>query len=69
MVGRESSERVWVKSSHSGNQGGECLELAVEGARVLVRDSKSSQDALLTFRYAAWCGFLAGLVDPGAGGS
>ncbi|MGW3287786.1 DUF397 domain-containing protein [Streptomyces sp. NPDC001002] len=54
---------MWFRSSHSSNAG-ECVELASGRDRVLVRDSKRHQDAVLTFRHAAWCGFLAGLVDP-----
>ncbi|WP_443046408.1 DUF397 domain-containing protein [Streptomyces sp. DSM 40750] len=46
-----------------------CVEVAAEERRVMARDANSKSDALLVFRYAAWCGFLAGLVDPGAGGS
>ncbi|WP_215454410.1 DUF397 domain-containing protein [Streptomyces sp. ATCC 21386] len=68
MIGRESSARVWVRSSYSDN-GGDCVEVAAGHRRVMVRDSNGNRDALLVFRYAAWCGFLAGLVDPGAGGS
>ncbi|MBG0856336.1 DUF397 domain-containing protein [Streptomyces spinoverrucosus] len=69
MIGGESWRRVWIRSSHSGNTGGECLELALGETEVLVRDSKGRHDAVLTFRHAAWCGFLSGLADPGADGS
>ncbi|MGW0821158.1 DUF397 domain-containing protein [Streptomyces sp. NPDC002845] len=68
MVGRESSGRVWVRSSHSGDQG-ECVEVAAEEGLVLIRDSNRSKDTVLVFRQASWCGFLAELVNPGAGGS
>ncbi|ALV38924.1 DUF397 domain-containing protein [Streptomyces sp. CdTB01] len=67
MVDSELSGRAWIRSSHS-NDKGECLETAPAGDRVLVRDSKWRQDAVLAFRHAAWCGFLAGLVDPEARG-
>ncbi|MDX3136170.1 DUF397 domain-containing protein [Streptomyces europaeiscabiei] len=68
MIGRESPERTWVRSSYSG-EADDCVEVAAGQRRVMVRDSNGNSDALLVFRYAAWCGFLAGLVDPGAGGS
>lgn len=68
MVGRESSERVWVRSSYSDAKT-ECVEVLSGQEHVLVRDSNWRKDAVLTFRYGAWCGFLAGLVDPGTGGS
>ncbi len=30
----------WRKSSYSGNTGGNCVEVAIDGGRVLIRDSK-----------------------------
>ncbi|WP_371581204.1 DUF397 domain-containing protein [Streptomyces sp. NBC_01314] len=68
MVGRDSPERLWRRSSYSSTQG-ECVEVLPERGRVLLRDSNWSQNSVLTFRYTAWCGFLAGLVDPGTGDS
>ncbi|MFE7838554.1 DUF397 domain-containing protein [Streptomyces sp. NPDC057474] len=46
-----------------------CVEASIRESHVLVRDSNLHQNAVLSFRHAAWCGFLAGLVDPGADGS
>ncbi|MCC9706234.1 DUF397 domain-containing protein [Streptomyces sp. MNU76] len=46
-----------------------CVEASFGESRVLVRDSNSRKNAVLSFRHTAWCGFLAGLVDPGADGS
>lgn len=34
------TELVWFKSSHSGSQGDSCVEVAVTGQAVHVRDSK-----------------------------
>jgi hypothetical protein len=59
------SELAWFKSSYSGDKT-ECVELSVGRSRVLVRDSKRRQHDVLAFRHAAWCGFLAGLVNPDA---
>ena len=45
----------WRKSSYSGNGGGNCVEVAGRGNRVLVRDTK--QDGVgpaLRFSPAAW---------------
>ncbi|WP_329290434.1 DUF397 domain-containing protein [Streptomyces pseudovenezuelae] len=68
VVGRELVGRAWFRSSYSVAQG-ECVEVAAEDrGRVLVRDSKQYRDAVLAFRHEAWCGFLAGLVDPEARG-
>ncbi|MFM9581859.1 MULTISPECIES: DUF397 domain-containing protein [Streptomyces] len=65
---REFSARSWIRSSYSGDAG-LCVEAAFGERRVLVRDSNSKKNAVLSFRHSAWCGFLAGLVDPGADGS
>ncbi|MFB6956509.1 DUF397 domain-containing protein [Streptomyces sp. NPDC056309] len=61
-----------MKSSYSGGDG-ECVEAALGEDRVLVRDSKRPEGdgdgGVLAFRRTAWCGFVAGFVDPEAGGS
>jgi Domain of unknown function (DUF397) len=52
----------WRKSSYSGSQGGECVEVAdgVTGV-VPVRDSKDPQGPALIFDAPAWTAFLAEL--------
>jgi hypothetical protein len=64
VIGRVSSGRVWHKSSHSGGETNDCVEVVVEGTCVLVRDSKRREGPVLVFRRAAWCGLLAGLEHP-----
>lgn len=64
MVDRVTSGRVWWKSSHSGGDNTDCVEVALEGAHILVRDSKWRTGPVLVFRRTAWCGLLAGLEDP-----
>jgi hypothetical protein len=59
---------MWRKSSHSGGNADNCVEMAVEGAHVLVRDSKRREGPVLVFRGTAWCGLLAGLENPAADG-
>lgn len=39
---------VWRKSSHSGVQQGDCVELADLGNAIAVRDSKDPEGGLLT---------------------
>ncbi|WP_308406468.1 DUF397 domain-containing protein [Streptomyces sp. AC602_WCS936] len=68
VIGSELSEHTWFKSSYSGNTT-ECLEMAAGGGQVLIRDSKQRRHAVLAFRHASWCGFLAGLVDPDSRGA
>lgn len=47
---------VWIKSSHSSNKGGECVEVAVGGVGVLVRDSRNPGGARV--RAEGWSVFV-----------
>lgn len=50
---------VWRKSTRSGDNGGNCVEVATNLAEVVaVRDSKDSTGPLLTFTAQAWADFL-----------
>jgi Domain of unknown function (DUF397) len=50
----------WRKSSYSGGQGGNCVEAAGQGCRVLVRDSKQAGTGpVLRFTAGAWRRFAA----------
>ncbi|MFD7237715.1 DUF397 domain-containing protein [Streptomyces syringium] len=53
---------AWRKSSYSGNNGGECVEVAdgIPGT-VPVRDSKHPQGPVLVFPATAWMTFIAGV--------
>jgi hypothetical protein len=46
----------WRKSSHSGSNGGECVEVATAGT-VLVRDTADRSGPMLTFTVEAWRAF------------
>jgi hypothetical protein len=46
-------DRGWRKSSYSGN-GGQCVEVADDDSRVLVRDTKNCTRAMLQFTPDAW---------------
>ncbi|MFF0204183.1 DUF397 domain-containing protein [Streptomyces sp. NPDC005017] len=51
---------TWVKSSHSGANGGDCLEFAPEfGSVVPVRDSKNPDGPVLTIGPTAWAAFTS----------
>jgi hypothetical protein len=53
---------TWRKSSYSGGNGGNCVEVAVlAGGRRVVRDSKDPAGPTLTFSPAAWRAFTARL--------
>lgn len=47
----------WRKSSHSGSEGGDCVEVADLGAHVAVRDSKDPHGPVLVFVPAAFAAF------------
>jgi hypothetical protein len=36
----QAADLLWIKSSYSSNEGGECVEVASVDGAVLVRDSK-----------------------------
>ncbi|MCH6163689.1 DUF397 domain-containing protein [Streptomyces marispadix] len=52
------SDLRWIKSSHSGGEGGECVEVAHSAASVHVRDSKHRERPSLTVGRAEWAAFV-----------
>lgn len=51
----------WTKSTYSGDQGGECLELAATPTTIHIRDSKLNPTGpTLRISPATWTAFLAG---------
>lgn len=48
----------WFKSSHSSDEGGNCLEVAMPSGAVRVRDSKHLGGPVLTATPAAWAAFV-----------
>jgi Domain of unknown function (DUF397) len=50
-------ESNWRKSSYSGDNGGECVEVASADA-VLVRDTTDRTGPVLTFTVDAWRAFI-----------
>ena len=55
----------WRKSSYTTSNGGNCVEVAHRGSRVLVRDTKDRTGPMLRFAPDAWCTF-AERVKAGA---
>ncbi|KAA2264671.1 DUF397 domain-containing protein [Solihabitans fulvus] len=53
------SNIVWRKSSRSGQDGGNCVEIGFAGTRVGVRDSKNADGPALVFPERGWTAFLA----------
>ncbi|MEU1878336.1 DUF397 domain-containing protein [Streptosporangium sp. NPDC020072] len=58
------SAAAWRKSSRSGDNGGQCVEVAVNlpGA-VAVRDSKDPDGPKLLFAPAGWNAFVGGVKN------
>ncbi|MFI6271437.1 DUF397 domain-containing protein [Micromonospora zamorensis] len=57
---------VWRKSTRSGDNGGNCVEVATNLAEVVaVRDSKDSTGPLLTFTDHAWTDFITAAKREG----
>ncbi|MFI1168702.1 DUF397 domain-containing protein [Streptomyces sp. NPDC020801] len=57
-----STSLHWLKSSHSSDQGGACLEVATTACAVHVRDSRTSAaDGAPALRVApaAWAAFVS----------
>ncbi|MEU2721443.1 DUF397 domain-containing protein [Streptomyces smyrnaeus] len=54
---------VWRKSSYSGQNGGDCLEVGVDhpGAELPVRDSKNPHGPALLVAPHAWQAFITQL--------
>jgi hypothetical protein len=53
---------IWRKASRSGNNGGNCVEVARNLSRVVaVRDSKDQDGPALIFTPAVWQAFTAQL--------
>ena len=48
----------WFKSSYSGSEGGNCIEVAVQLTAIHIRDSKTPAAPHLTVTPAAWAAFL-----------
>ncbi len=53
-----ASHLAWFKSSYSGTEGGDCVEVAAGTAVVHVRDSKATTGPVLTVSRDAWAGFV-----------
>ncbi|MFJ5122063.1 MULTISPECIES: DUF397 domain-containing protein [unclassified Kitasatospora] len=57
-----ATDLTWRKSSYSGSEGGNCIEVAesLRGA-VPVRDSKDPDGPVLPFTTHSWQAFVAGI--------
>ncbi|MFI0774473.1 DUF397 domain-containing protein [Streptomyces sp. NPDC021212] len=53
-----ASDRGWFKSSYSGSQGDDCVEVAVSEEAVHVRDSKDTARPHLAVTRDGWTQFV-----------
>jgi Domain of unknown function (DUF397) len=56
---------TWRKSSYSGSNGGNCIEVAATGRAVAVRDSKDPGGTKLAVTAATWTAFTSLLKSGG----
>jgi hypothetical protein len=61
-----SCDLAWFKSSYSGTNGGDCVEVAAAPGAVHVRDSKEAQGAVLRFSPGEWSAFVTYAKDAAA---
>lgn len=61
MAGTNRNLMAWRKSTYSGPNGGECVEVGDSGTNILVRDTKDRGGAILDMRSTAWRQFTARL--------
>lgn len=54
----------WFKSSYSGDEGGNCVEVATHPTAIHLRDSKTPEGPHLTVAPAAWAAFLELAARP-----
>ncbi|MEU9355651.1 DUF397 domain-containing protein [Streptomyces griseoloalbus] len=54
----------WSKSSYSGAEGGDCVEVAASQGEVHVRDSKIVTGSVLTVTPTAWTTFTGFAARP-----
>lgn len=57
------SGATWRKSSRSGDNGGQCVEVAFASDAVGVRDSKNPNGPVLAFTPDEFSAFVSGVAD------
>ncbi|MFI9564965.1 DUF397 domain-containing protein [Streptomyces rishiriensis] len=53
-----ASDLAWFKSSYSGTEGGQCVEIAADTGVVHIRDSKAVAGPVIRVSREAWAGFV-----------
>ncbi|MQY20437.1 DUF397 domain-containing protein [Nocardia macrotermitis] len=63
MASSDSTDMSWRKSSYSGTNGGNCVEVRFNGRGVQVRDSKDKSGPVLSFTPGEWDTFVAKTIQ------
>ncbi|MEV5004868.1 DUF397 domain-containing protein [Streptomyces sp. NPDC056159] len=58
-----TTQQDWFKSSYSGSEGDNCIEVAMRPEAVLVRDSKDTDRQALAVSPDAWTAFTTLAAD------
>ncbi|WP_432742959.1 DUF397 domain-containing protein [Streptomyces sp. JH002] len=53
-----AKELAWFKSSYSGTQGDDCVEIAITEQAIHIRDSKDTTHPPFTISRPAWAPFV-----------
>ncbi|MGP4049413.1 DUF397 domain-containing protein [Streptomyces sp. 2A115] len=68
IIPEASTLKGWRKSSYSGGNEGDCLEVLDDQPHGLpVRDSKAPQGPALVFGRSAWSSFVSAVREAGLG--
>jgi Domain of unknown function (DUF397) len=65
MEGTDRALTAWRKSSYSGSNGSNCVEVGGSAPAVMVRDTVDRAGAVLAFTPGAWRQFAAKVKDAG----
>jgi hypothetical protein len=65
MEGTEHALTTWRKSTFSGGNGGNCVEVGGSGPAIVVRDTKDRAGAALIFDADTWRRFAVTIRDAG----
>ena len=63
MEGTDRALTTWRKSTYSGGNGSDCVEVGMTGRVVSVRDTKNRTGAVLAVGTCAWQQFAAAIRD------
>ena len=59
-----TTELAWFKSSYSGSDGDDCVEVAPSPTTIHVRDSKNTYGPRLALSPTAWADFVESVSGP-----